>query len=77
MWYVYVLKNREGKLYIGYTSDLKRRAAEHARKHSGYKLLYYEAYDESISARKREHNLKQFGGAWRSLKKRLSLERAG
>jgi len=77
MWYVYVLKNKWEKLYIGYSSDLKRRVAEHNREHPGYKLVYYEAYNESELASKREYDLKKFGGAWRSLRKRILSERAG
>jgi predicted GIY-YIG superfamily endonuclease len=29
MWYVYVLRNREGQFYIGSTNNLKRRIEEH------------------------------------------------
>ncbi|PIP58254.1 MAG: excinuclease ABC subunit C [Candidatus Vogelbacteria bacterium CG22_combo_CG10-13_8_21_14_all_37_9] len=72
MYYVYVIK-RENKLgyYIGYTNDLRRRFKEH---NSGQKckLLYYEAYLTEALARRRELKLKQFGGAWRSLRIRLT-----
>ena len=29
MYHVYVLKNDEGRLYVGHTDDLDRRLAEH------------------------------------------------
>jgi len=64
--YVYVLISQvDGKLYIGYTPDLKSRVKKH---NSGYviatrnrrplKLIYYEAYINRIDAKKREYFLK-------------------
>jgi putative endonuclease len=35
MYYVYVLENIDKSLYIGYTSDLKRRLFEHNNKKGG------------------------------------------
>jgi len=43
MHFVYVLKFNEGKFYIGYTGDLRRRIKEHQQKQKTI-LLYYEAY---------------------------------
>jgi len=50
MYYVYVLCNSRGNLYVGYSGDLRRRIREHtrggSRSTSGdrWKLVYYEAY---------------------------------
>ena len=82
MHYVYILKikNRVKLLYyIGYTKDLKRRIFEH-QKDNKIELIYYEAYQSEKIARAKERKLKQYGGAWRSLKQRLNpalLQRAG
>ena len=29
MWYVYILKDADGRIYIGSTNDLRRRISEH------------------------------------------------
>lgn len=71
MHYVYVIKNKYGKLYIGYTKDLKRRFSEHARDDKTFVLVYYEAYQLEDNARHRERKLKYYGSAWRGLKKRI------
>ena len=71
MYYVYILdRESESGYYIGYTNDLRRRFKEHC---SGQKckLIYYEAYHVENLARRREMKIKQFGGAWRSLRARL------
>jgi putative endonuclease len=62
MFYVYVLKSLKDKnLYIGYTTDLKKRIFSHK---SGFNiatkdrrplnLIYYEAFLNKTDARKRE-----------------------
>jgi len=72
MYYVYVLLNKENrKLYIGYTSDLKRRFRQHKRNFPKDILIYYEAYLNKKYAIKREQKLKYYGSAWRALKKRI------
>jgi predicted GIY-YIG superfamily endonuclease len=75
MYYVYVIK-RDNKFYFGFSEDLKRRFKQHAKNYS-CKMLYYEAYVIEKLARERESNLKQYGGVWRSLRKRLNIKRAG
>ena len=75
MYYVYILKtkNRVKLLYyIGYTENLKRRILEH-QKANNIELIYYEVYQSEKIAKTRERKLKQYGGAWRSLKQRLNL----
>ena len=71
MYYLYILKNlKTDQYYIGYTSNLERRIEAHKRK-KDVELIYYEAFKEESQARKRELRLKQYGSAWRELKKRI------
>ena len=73
MFYVYVLyRVKDKKLYIGYTADLRRRFGQHISRQD-CKLMYYEAYLLERLARRRELQLKQYGGSWRSLKKRIDI----
>ncbi len=70
MYYVYFLKNnRDKNIYIGYTSDLKRRLKEHVAKKP--ELIYYEAYKSKKDAMTRERMLKHYGQSLRKLKERL------
>jgi len=71
MYYVYVLKNKNGELYVGYTKDLKRRINQHKYKKFNFQLIYYETYLTEKLARSRELKLKYYGSAWRALKKRI------
>lgn len=77
-FYVYVLislKNKE--LYIGLTTDLRRRVKEHnlglnrsTKPYMPWKLIYYEACLSEHDARRRERYLKTNQGG-RLLKRRL------
>lgn len=75
-YYVYFLKNKTGNLYIGISNNLERRLWEHKNKvadsfTSNYnidKLVYYEIYDDPISAITREKQLKNW-----SRKKKIEL----
>jgi len=76
MYYVYILKGPK-QLYIGFTSDLKKRLKEHqtnqskSTKNRGpWKLIYYEASISKKSSLKREKYLKTAWGR-RYLKTRL------
>jgi len=79
MQYVYLIKSlKQDFVYVGCTSDLKKRIAEHndmhvlsTRHYAPFKLCYYEAYAALEDAFKREHNLKHSGGAIGHLKNRL------
>jgi len=70
MFYVYLLHStKDNGFYIGYSTDLKRRLAEHTRgasfatKSRGpWKLIYYEAYTEREDAEGREKFLKSGAG---------------
>jgi putative endonuclease len=81
MYYVYVLKSSKyaSRIYIGFTSDLKKRLLAHSSG-STYttsrlrplELVYYEAYRSKIDAKRREKQLKRYGSALGHLKKRIS-----
>ena len=73
MSYIYVLQSPDSEdIYIGFSSDLKRRMSEHERRlHPGWKLVYYEAYLAESDARRRERRLKDYGNAVRQLKARI------
>ena len=69
MFYVYVLKNKNGKLYKGFSKDLKRRVREHNSGNStftsnngAWKLIYYEAFLNEQDARLEESFLKSGKG---------------
>ena len=70
MFYVYVVHSiADNGFYIGYSTDLKKRLAQHkqgaaiATRHRGpWKLIYYEAYIEQADAKGRERYLKSGGG---------------
>ena len=78
MFYVYILRsNSDDGLYIGFTTDLRRRLREHQEGKSfatSYRgpwcLIYYEAYLEEQDALGREKFLKS-GGGRRFLKAQL------
>lgn len=84
MFYVYVLRSlRDGRLYTGYTNDLKKRVSEHnlgrtvsTRFRTPFELMYYEAYKSERDARNREHNLKLRANALNQLKRRLKFSLA-
>jgi len=76
MYYVYLLIDRYGNFYIGYTNNLKRRLKEHAKGKSNYlrkrrpiKLIYYEAFLSKVDARKRELTLKKIWKYFGSIEK--------
>ncbi|MDO8676184.1 MAG: GIY-YIG nuclease family protein [Candidatus Azambacteria bacterium] len=66
MYYVYILySNKDGKLYIGSTSDLKNRTEKHnhgyviaTKNRRPLKLVYYETYMNQRDAKRREIFLK-------------------
>ncbi len=65
--YIYILCNKQnGTLYVGVTSDLIKRVYEHknkfvdgfSKKYNTDKLVYYEVFDDIISAIEREKYIK-------------------
>ena len=86
MYYVYILNNpKVGKLYIGYTSNLKRRLREHELGRvrttrvfgKNIKLIYYEAYRDQQDAKNRERSFKMSGSVYNGLVKRIKRSREG
>jgi putative endonuclease len=74
VFFVYILANRRrGVLYVGVTSDLNRRIAQHKTKsvasftntYGVTELVYYEEYPTILEARAREHALKRWRQRWR------------
>ena len=69
-YYTYVLKSEsDAHLYVGMTSDLKKRVSEHnkgkvrsTKSRRPLRLAYYEEFPEKTSARKRELFLKSGQG---------------
>src|SRR6266700_4061142 len=80
MFYTYVLKCADDRLYIGWAADLRKRLVQHragrvpATAHRlPVRLEYYEACRSELKARQREKQLKTgFGRAY--LKRRLEHE---
>ena len=78
MFYVYALvSQKDRKLYVGYTEDLRKRISEHNRGkvtsnryRVPFKLIYYEACRNKADALHRERYLKTAYGK-RYLKNRL------
>ena len=65
---VYILRMKDGRYYIGMTSDLERRTAEHGVK-AGTRttkifgceeVLYSENHPDRITAHKREQQIKRW-----------------
>jgi len=66
--YVYILQSADGRYYVGYTTDLKRRMKQHregtgskfVRGFGFRKLLYQEKHPTKSSALKREAQIKKW-----------------
>lgn len=71
---VYILANkRNGTLYIGVTSDLRKRIWEHqndlvegfTKRYGVHRLVYYELHEEIAKAIRREKQVKKWNRAWK------------
>ena len=77
-YFVYILTNRSDGLYVGVTSDIERRVAEHklkvaegfTSKYNVSTLVYYEATSDVHAAIAREKQIK----GWRRAKKIALIE---
>ncbi len=74
LFYTYILTNKTHTvLYIGVTSNLKRRLKEHAypsskgfaSKYKTTKLVYFESTNYVVNAIKREKQLKKWNRQWK------------
>jgi len=79
MYYVYCLQSQKNnKLYIGYTSNLKKRFQDHndnlggsfTSKNGPWKLIYYEAFSNKKDAQEQETYYKT-GFGRETIKKKL------
>ena len=69
-YYVYVLKSlRKNFIYIGFTTDLRKRLKEHnnkeelsTKRYAPFELIFYEAYRNKKDAKRRERYLKTTKG---------------
>ena len=79
MYYVYMIKNRFGNLYIGITTNLQKRLYYHntnqgavfTKTRNKFETVFYEKYNTLAEARKREIQIKK----WRRDKKETLIQR--
>ena len=73
-YYVYILASRkDGAIYLGVTNDLVLRIYEHrtkalrsfTSKYNITRLVWFEIYDDPISAISREKEMKKWKRAWK------------
>lgn len=77
-YYTYIIKSlKNNNLYIGYTSDLRKRFERHnkglnkaTKPFIPYKLIHYEAFLNRVDAKRREVYLKS-GWGLKSIQKML------
>jgi putative endonuclease len=82
MHHVYLLKSSQGNhFYVGYTSDIDRRLAEHhqgkvyyTKRYRPWRLVYFETFFDEAQAKERERKLKQHGSSYKGLLKRLGYK---
>lgn len=79
MYFVYMLKNPNDKLYVGITTNLKNRiyyhnskqGAQFTKSKSRFYLVFREGYETLAEARKREIQIKK----WRRDKKETLIQK--
>jgi len=77
-YFVYLMTNKSGTLYVGVTNNLERRIFEHknsliegfTKKYKINKLIYYEETNDVLTAIAREKQIK----GWRREKKIALIE---
>ncbi len=74
MYYVYLIASRKhGTLYVGVTSDLLGRAYQHktgavagfTSRYHVHLLVWFECYDDSLTAIAREKEIKKWRRQWK------------
>ena len=74
-FYVYILSSgKKGTIYIGFTSDLKKRVWEHkngvikgfTKRYGITNLVYYEIFDDPENAILREKQMKKWKREWKT-----------
>ncbi len=79
MFYVYMIKNKVGKLYVGITERLDQRLGTHnsgsgakfTKDSNKFSIVFSENYSTLTEARRREIQIKK----WRRGKKELLIQR--
>jgi len=81
MFYLYIIKDERGSIYIGQTNDLEKRIQEHINKYKksskyakdngNFKLIYKEEYSSRLEAMQREKQLK----GWTRAKKEALINK--
>ena len=73
-YYVYILASKhDGVLYVGITSNIVKRVYEHTQqltdgftqKYFIHRLVYFEIYEDSLTAISREKQLKHWKREWK------------
>lgn len=69
MYYVYILKNEEGRYYIGSTSNIEKRLKKHnaggskwTSRYRPWNLTYSENFELKTNAIRREKQIKSYKG---------------
>ena len=80
MYYAYIIKSRNGKIYTGHTSDINRRLKEHnsgrcktTKTDQNWRLIYREEFPDRREAIRREKWLKS--GIGRDFVKNMLLSK--
>ena len=68
MWFVYIIKCKDGSLYTGSTNDLEKRfekhkagkASKYTRSHIAVRIVFFEKYGNKIVALRREREIKSW-----------------
>ena len=78
MYFVYVLQNPDGRLYVGFTTDIEKRLQQHQAGEAGWThsrgpwtLVHSETFTDRSEAIHRERSLKR-GRTNQEFRKRLS-----
>ncbi len=79
MYFVYMIRNTDGKLYVGISIESEKRLRTHnarhgasfTKAHRNFELVFKEPYATMIEVRRREIQIKK----WRRAKKEFLIQR--